>query len=545
MGTKDNKLIHIDVDAVSSSSTSTTTTPYYQVIPRPPAPPHPFETIDPTWPPSGIHCLDLSPSGDLLATGGTNTSDCVVMRTSDWSPVTTLVGHRDWLFGCCWVTDRHLVTGSRDRSVALWSIGGSDGEEIGYEYGSAPTVQEYDYLNHSQMKRKYEGKVRDLKWNKELGYVAGLGTEGVVKLHDPAVDLRVVRSLKIPHAKELVSMALRQDLVAVGGLSFISLSDPRKRDPGALITCLTSPDISQGVRSVCIQGDVVSFGTGRGKIVFYDLRAGKCLPTMIPSITMNAFGLNVPGGGSGNKGGAGAATTGGNYLFVPGRCIHPLILGDRRLSRDEVSSLFIDEDEDNSDEDEDVNVHALVQEEEEEGEEGGEGRRHRGSRGDEEEDEEEGEDDASPVPPPEPLRLDEYNVRRNPVQVLQDLTRMIQQRVTSDPISWATAATAATAAVEELRTHHPLSLILTTTTPGRYRQLAQTLGVHPPPPQWHWLQSGPGWIREDSTFWEYFGGRRTTHACYAHAWDPLGARLFTCGGPLAFGLSGGYLAVWE
>lgn len=28
----------------------------------------------------------------------------------------------DWVFGVTWVSDRHLVTGSRDQSVALWSI---------------------------------------------------------------------------------------------------------------------------------------------------------------------------------------------------------------------------------------------------------------------------------------------------------------------------------------------------------------------------------------------------------------------------------------
>ena len=46
------------------------------------------------------------------------------------------------------------------------------------------------------MKRKYDGKIRELKYDKQLGLVAGLGTEGVVKLHDPIADLRVLRTVR-------------------------------------------------------------------------------------------------------------------------------------------------------------------------------------------------------------------------------------------------------------------------------------------------------------------------------------------------------------
>ena len=51
----------------------------------------------------------------MVATGGSEPSDCSVLRLPDFQPVQTLVGHQDWLFGAAWVSDRHLVTGSRDQ----------------------------------------------------------------------------------------------------------------------------------------------------------------------------------------------------------------------------------------------------------------------------------------------------------------------------------------------------------------------------------------------------------------------------------------------
>ena len=35
-------------------------------------------------------------------------------------PTRSVTGHLDWVFGLDWITERHLVTGSRDRTLALW-----------------------------------------------------------------------------------------------------------------------------------------------------------------------------------------------------------------------------------------------------------------------------------------------------------------------------------------------------------------------------------------------------------------------------------------
>jgi hypothetical protein len=73
--------------------------------------------------------------------------------------------------------------------MALWTI--NPDENIGLP----PTVQEYAY-NGPQMKKKYEGKVREVKYDRDSRLVVGLGTDGSVKLHDPTVDLRVIRTVR-------------------------------------------------------------------------------------------------------------------------------------------------------------------------------------------------------------------------------------------------------------------------------------------------------------------------------------------------------------
>ena len=59
------------------------------------------------------HCLSSrAVTARLLALFG-----CIPL-----TPRPPIQGHKDWLFGAAWVTERHLISCSRDKSVKLWQI---------------------------------------------------------------------------------------------------------------------------------------------------------------------------------------------------------------------------------------------------------------------------------------------------------------------------------------------------------------------------------------------------------------------------------------
>ncbi|EIE19636.1 WD40 repeat-like protein [Coccomyxa subellipsoidea C-169] len=283
VGTKCNKLICLN-----------TTTQQFQRValprapPRPPGVPQPLPDA-PAVNSCGIHAIALSPDRRLLATGGANPSDCQILAVRDEAsiaaapqapqldPVQTLVGHTDWVFGIAWVTDRHVVTGSRDQRLNLW--------KVDTEPNSSPNLQPLVSHFHVMDKREEKNyKVRDVKFNRNLGRLASLTTNGCVQFWDPHANFdRNVSAptsplapslVKLKHSKEVVCLAMSDNLVAVGSQSHITLVDPRQKTP---VQDVESLDEGHGVRSLNFLDHLLSAGSGRGRVFFYDLRASAYL----------------------------------------------------------------------------------------------------------------------------------------------------------------------------------------------------------------------------------------------------------------------------
>ena len=83
VGSKCNKLMLLDISNRGRLQ--------YQQVTMPPAPQRSFLLDAHGWGQCGIHCISSNACGDLIATGGSNPADCLILRTSDWSPVSTLV----------------------------------------------------------------------------------------------------------------------------------------------------------------------------------------------------------------------------------------------------------------------------------------------------------------------------------------------------------------------------------------------------------------------------------------------------------------------
>ncbi|KAL3151622.1 hypothetical protein ABBQ38_012613 [Trebouxia sp. C0009 RCD-2024] len=230
-------------------------------LPRKPARPQELAATSSSQPGCGIHTVALSPDGSMLAVGGAAPTDCQTFHIQHhngtyptFTPAQCLVGHQDWLFGVTWLTDRHLVTASRDHTVKLWCTDDPNGS-TGYK----PLETRWDHKT----------KVRDVKYCRETLKLATLGTDGILNLWDP--NLTHLQSVHLPQTREVVCMGITQDMVAVGSQSHVTLLDPRLSQP--TIKVVNSVDPGQGVRSVGIMDNILSSGSGRGRIAFFDLRA--------------------------------------------------------------------------------------------------------------------------------------------------------------------------------------------------------------------------------------------------------------------------------
>ncbi|RIA88504.1 WD40-repeat-containing domain protein [Glomus cerebriforme] len=241
---------------------------------------------------SGIRSIAVNPSKTLLAVGAGKPVQVTVYELPSFEPVAIFSGHNDLVFSVAWLDDYHLVSGSRDGTIRLWSIE----SKIISEMPLLPNK----YINVHQpllARSEFAGKVRDLQFNPKTEQIMTLSTEGYVRLWD-ASYLNEITKVPLLHLNENVCLAMNSkvNLFAVGSQEHISVVDPRT---SSIVHEIRSVDEGCGVRSLCFNDHTITTGGGYGRLSFYDLRAQQYLDFPSRSNSEKSLALNYRETGSG------------------------------------------------------------------------------------------------------------------------------------------------------------------------------------------------------------------------------------------------------
>ncbi|KAG0259067.1 DDB1- and CUL4-associated factor 12 [Mortierella polycephala] len=222
---------------------------------------------------SGVRSLSINPSRTLLAVGAGFPFQVTIFSVPGFVPMGVMYGHTDLVFSLEWVTDTILVSGSRDGSMRVWTMGSPVITTLSSVSG--PIQARLPVLTRTEDNTK----VRDLSYNNGTGQLMTLAAEGVVNLWDRESYTKIFK-LKLAQTSETVCLASNGDanLFAVGSLANISIIDPRSSSiVHEADSCDIERDVRWGVRSLDFKSHIITTGGGSGRIGYYDLRAQRYL----------------------------------------------------------------------------------------------------------------------------------------------------------------------------------------------------------------------------------------------------------------------------
>ena len=224
----------------------------------------------------GIHAIGINQRNTCLAVSGGQPEDVAFYSLPDLSPLGVGVGHKEWIFSLTWLKNSILVTGANDGRMQLW-----DASECYTNYNTVsseqcPTIQPIASLENQPAGSK--DKIRSLVYSDQLNTLASLQT-GYSRA---ALNLWDVNTLKPIHRYDLSLKAENvcmkhnpeYNVFGIGSRQAVTLFDPREwgTDTGREVVSI---DKSWGVRSIAYNEHILSLGTGRGNVYFFDLKAWK------------------------------------------------------------------------------------------------------------------------------------------------------------------------------------------------------------------------------------------------------------------------------
>jgi DDB1- and CUL4-associated factor 12 len=216
---------------------------------------------------SGIHSIAMNPSRTLIAIGAGKPNETIqIFKLPTFDLVGLLKGHEDMVFSVNWIDDYTLASGSRDKSLKIWSL-----QETAIDCIEHALLHPIDVFIPCMSVVEHQEKIRDSIYNASTQNLFTLSADGTVKIWDASIG-RVHSSIPLFHTQETVSLGLdpKDHLVAVGSQGHISLIDSRI---SKIVHAFESLDEGWGVRSLFSHQNLLSIGGGFGRISFYDLRA--------------------------------------------------------------------------------------------------------------------------------------------------------------------------------------------------------------------------------------------------------------------------------
>ena len=224
----------------------------------------------------GIHAIGINQQNTCLAVSGGQPEDVAFYSLPDLSPLGVGVGHKEWIFSLTWLKNSILVTGANDGHMQLWDASESYANYNNVCSEQCPTIQPIASLENQPSGSK--DKIRSLVYSDQLNTLASLQTgysRAALNLWD-VNSLQPVHRYDLSHNAENVCMKHNPDynVFGIGSRQAVTLFDPREWGTDTAKE-VPSIDKSWGVRSIAYNEHILSVGTGRGNVYFFDLKAWK------------------------------------------------------------------------------------------------------------------------------------------------------------------------------------------------------------------------------------------------------------------------------